>query len=127
MDRNAENRWEAPPAAAARSYTKLGEYFEKMGNGDLEVLAFPIRLRYCFRCIEGVNFKTNSRAGKINDIDSDVANMEDTFTSILTKAARMFTSKEISENKKILHALNEIGELRIYAECIIETAEKSHN
>ena len=54
----------------------------------------------------------NKIEGKLNYIESAVAILEVIFASFLTKAVRMFTSKEISDNKKILHDIKEIEEFK---------------
>ena len=39
MTRSVKKPWVSPLPPTARGYTKLEEYFAKMRNGDLEVLA----------------------------------------------------------------------------------------
>ena len=108
MTRNVGNRRVFHLSITARGYTKLEEYPAKMGNCDLEALETQADFGDISEVRQVPPPQQDRRKNRMGNMENDMANLEDMFTSYLNSAVGIFSGREMVDRAKMMNDLREI-------------------
>ena len=120
------SNWVFPLSPTARGDTKLKEYFAKVRNIELEVL----EAQSGFGEISDVNVvslpKQQSKI-RMDSIENDMSDLEDKFARYQTRAANMFSWREMVGRRAMLNDLREIEKLSANEEFLNDSDARLGN